>query len=190
MTTCNHCLYFGEKCSSIMILYMFRNNPTKGQTGSGIYTSDGVTFKNILVAIFHFLILNDLGRFLKKNGMVKSDNEKNPTHHFAQHGVLAQHVWPGAYLLPQPHLQLHQTTHCQSACGTCQVHPSKHLTCHFLKKKSGSRDAEAHRKLLDLKGAMRKILTDQIVCLQDMEDICMDITIHIAQEILPQTLIS
>jgi len=25
-----------------MILYMFRNNPTKGQTGSGIYTSDGV----------------------------------------------------------------------------------------------------------------------------------------------------
>ena len=64
--TCNHCLNFGEKCSSIMILYMFRNNPTKGQTGSGIYTSDGVTFKNILVAIFHFSILNDLGRFLKK----------------------------------------------------------------------------------------------------------------------------
>ena len=49
-----------------MILYMFRNNPTKGQAGSGIYTSDGVTFKNILVAIFHFSILNDLGRFLKK----------------------------------------------------------------------------------------------------------------------------
>ena len=49
-----------------MILYMFRNNPTKGQTGSGIYTSDGVTFKNILVTIFHFSILNDLGRFLKK----------------------------------------------------------------------------------------------------------------------------
>ena len=65
MTTCNHCLNFGEKCSSIMILYMFRNNPTKGQTGSGIYTSDGVTFKNILVTIFHFSILNDLDRFLK-----------------------------------------------------------------------------------------------------------------------------
>ena len=49
-----------------MILFMFRNNPTKGQTGSGIYTSDGVTFKNILVTIFHFSILNGLGRLLKK----------------------------------------------------------------------------------------------------------------------------
>ena len=75
-----------------MILFMFRNNPTKGQTGSGIYTSDGVTFKNILVTIFHFSILNDLGRFLEKNGMVKSDNEKNPTYQFPQHDVLAQHV--------------------------------------------------------------------------------------------------
>ena len=57
---------FGETCSSVMILYMIRNNPTKGQTGSGIYTSDGVAFKNILVTIFHFSILNDLGRFLEK----------------------------------------------------------------------------------------------------------------------------
>ena len=190
MTTCNQCLNFGEKCSSIMILYMFRNNPTKGQTGSGIYTSDGVTFKKYISHNFSFLNSKWPWQIPKINGMVKSDNENNPMHHFAQHVVLAQHVWPGAHLLPQPHLQLHQTTHCQSACGTCQVHPSKHLTCHFLKKKSGSRDAEAHRKLLDLKGAMRKILTDQIVCLQDMEDICMFIIIHMAQEILPQTLIS
>ena len=135
MTTCNHSISLRGTCSSIMIFFIFRNNPTKGQTGSGIYTSDGVTFKSILVTIFHFSILNDLGRFLEKNGMVKSDNEKNSTHHFAQRGILAQHVWPGAQLLPQPHLQLHQTTHCQSACCTCQVHPSKHLTCHFLKKK-------------------------------------------------------
>ena len=49
-----------------MIFFIFRNNPTKGQTGSGIYTSDGVTFKNILVTIFHFSFLNGLGRLLKK----------------------------------------------------------------------------------------------------------------------------
>ena len=66
MTTCNHSISLRGTCSSIMILFMFRNNPTKGQTGSGIYTSDGVTFKNILVTIFHFSILNGLGRLLKK----------------------------------------------------------------------------------------------------------------------------
>ena len=65
-----------------MIFFIFRNNPTKGQTGSGIYTSDGVTFKNILVTIFHFSIFD---RLLKKIGMVKSHNEKNATHQFVQH---------------------------------------------------------------------------------------------------------
>ena len=95
MTTCNHSISLRGTCSSIMIFFIFRNNPTKGQTGSGIYTSDGVTFKNILVTIFHFSI-NGLGRLLK-NGMVKSDNEKNSTHHFAQRGILAQHVWPSAF---------------------------------------------------------------------------------------------
>ena len=66
MTACNHSVSLRGTCSSIMILFMFRNNPTKGQTGSGIYTSDGVTFKNILVTFFHFSIQNELGRFLEK----------------------------------------------------------------------------------------------------------------------------
>ena len=57
MTTCNHSISLRGTCSSIMIFFIFRNNPTKGQTGSGIYTSDGVTFKNILVTIFHISIL-------------------------------------------------------------------------------------------------------------------------------------
>ena len=65
MTACNHSISLRGTYSSIMILFIFRNNPTKGQTGSGIYTSDGVTFKNILVTIFHFSI-NGLGRLLKK----------------------------------------------------------------------------------------------------------------------------